>query len=67
VVTHADVVRLLIAHHAGMHTDHVQRLVVDPGSITVVVVGEGTARLLKVNDTGGLEALRPRKRSRAKR
>jgi probable phosphomutase (TIGR03848 family) len=67
VVTHADVVRLLIAHHAGMHTDHVQRLVVDPGSITVVVVGEGTARLLKVNDTGGLEALRPGKRSRAKR
>jgi probable phosphomutase (TIGR03848 family) len=67
VVTHADVVRLLIAHHAGMHTDHVQRLVVDPGSITVVVVGEGAARLLKVNDTGGLEALRPGKRSRAKR
>ena len=67
VVTHADVVRLLIAHHAGMHTDHVQRLVVDPASITVVAVAEGTTRLLKVNDTGGLEALRPRQRSRARR
>ena len=67
VVTHADVVRLLIAHHAGMHTDHVQRLVVDPASVTVVAISEGTTRLLKVNDTGGLESLRPRGRSRARR
>lgn len=67
VVTHADVVRLLIAHHAGMHMDHLQRLVVDPASITVVAVSEGTTRLLKVNDTGGLETLRPRRRSRARR
>lgn len=67
VVTHADVVRLLIAHHAGMHMDHLQRLVVDPASVTVVAVSEGTTRLLKVNDTGGLETLRPRRRSRARR
>jgi probable phosphoglycerate mutase len=67
VVTHADVVRLLIAHHAGMHTDHVQRLVVDPASLTVVAVSEGMTRLLKVNDSGGLDSLRPRGRSRARR
>ncbi len=67
VVTHADVVRLLIAHHAGMHPDHLQRLVVDPASVTVVAVSEGSTRLLKVNDTGGLESLRPRRRSRARR
>jgi probable phosphomutase (TIGR03848 family) len=67
VVTHADVVRLLIAHHAGMHTDHVQRLVVDPASVTVVAIFDGVTRLLKVNDTGGLESLRPRRRSRAAR
>ena len=67
VVTHADVVRLLIAHHAGMHPDHLQRLVVDPASVTVVSVSEGSTRLLKVNDTGGLESLRPRRRSRARR
>jgi probable phosphoglycerate mutase len=67
VVTHADVLRLLIAHHAGMHPDHLQRLVVDPGSVTVVTVSEGSTRLLKVNDTGGLESLRPRRRSRARR
>ncbi len=67
VVTHADVLRLLIAHHAGMHPDHLQRLVVDPASITVVDVSEGSTRLFKVNDTGGLQSLRRRRRSRARR
>jgi probable phosphomutase (TIGR03848 family) len=66
VVTHADVIRLLVAHHAGMHPDHLQRLVVDPASVTVLAVADGAARLLKVNDTGGLDALRPRTRARAR-
>jgi probable phosphoglycerate mutase len=61
VVTHADVVRLVIAHYSGMHLDHLQRLVVDPASASVLVLDEGTARLVKVNDTGGLDALKPRR------
>ncbi|MGZ8585066.1 MAG: MSMEG_4193 family putative phosphomutase [Actinomycetota bacterium] len=63
VVTHADVVRLLVAHYAGMHLDLLQRLVIDPASVSVVALGEGAARLVKVNDTGGLDALRPRRRA----
>ena len=58
IVTHADVVRLLLLHYAGMHLDDLQRLVVDPGSASVVELGDGAARIVKVNDTGGLEALR---------
>lgn len=65
VVTHADVIRLLVAHHAGMHADHVQRLVVDPASVTAVAVADGVPRVLKVNDTGGLDAFRPRTRTRS--
>jgi len=61
IVTHADVVRLLLLHYAGMHLDHLQRLVVDPASASVLTLGEGQARLVKVNDTGGLEALRLRR------
>jgi probable phosphoglycerate mutase len=58
VVSHADPIRLLIAHVAGAHADHLHRLVVDPGSITVVALGDGVPRLLKVNDTGDLAGLR---------
>ena len=58
VVSHADPIRLVIAHVAGAHADHLHRLVVDPGSVTVVALGDGGPRLLKVNDTGDLAGLR---------
>ena len=58
VVSHADPIRLVIAHVAGAHADHLHRLVVDPGSVTVVALGDGVPRLLKVNDTGDLAGLR---------
>lgn len=60
IVTHADVVRLLLAHYAGMHLDDLQRLLVDPASVSVVALAEGPARIVKVNDTGGFETLHPR-------
>ena len=64
IVTHADVVRLLLAHYAGTHLDHLQRLVVDPASASVLALDDGSARLVKVNDTGDLEALRSRRPAR---
>ena len=58
VVSHADPIRLVIAQVAGAHVDHLHRLVVDPGSISVVALGDGVPRLLKVNDTGDMAVLR---------
>jgi probable phosphomutase (TIGR03848 family) len=66
IFTHADVVRLALAHYAGMHLDLLQRLVVDPASISVVSTGGGVPRLVKVNETGGMASLVPRGRSRTK-
>jgi probable phosphomutase (TIGR03848 family) len=57
VVSHGDVIRLLIAHFAGVHTDLFQRIVVDPASVSVVVVGDGPRIIYKLNDTGDLSAL----------
>jgi len=67
IVTHADVVRLVVAHYAGMPLDDLQRLVVDPASVSAIALGEGAARLLKVNDTGDLDALRPRGRAKPRK
>jgi len=61
IVTHADVIRLALAHYAGMHLDQLQRLVVDPASVSIVVTGGGMPRLVKVNDTGDLDGLVPRR------
>ncbi len=64
IVTHADPIRLTLAHYGGIHIDLYHRLVVHPASVSAVLVGAGMPRILKVNDTGDLSdlALPPRKR-----
>ena len=56
-VTHADVIRLVIAHFAGVHIDLYQRLIVAPTSVSVLWLGSGGPRVIKVNDTGSLDGL----------
>src|SRR5262245_25339291 len=58
VVSHADVVRLVVAHITGTHPDHVHRLSIDTGSISAVALSQGSPRLLAYNDTGDLAFLR---------
>lgn len=62
VVTHADVIRLALAHYAGVHVDLFQRLVVGPTSVSAVLLGDRLPRILKMNDTGSLEDLVPPRR-----
>lgn len=55
VVSHADVIKALVAHHAGVPLDLFQRLVISPASLTVLAVPrEGDPRLLTMNDTAHL-------------
>jgi len=64
VVTHADVVRMLLAHAAGVHLDLFERFAVEPGSISAIALHDGRVRVLKVNDTGELTSLAPPRRPR---
>ena len=58
VVSHADVIKALIADALGLHLDGFQRIVVDPASLTVVRYAELRPLVVRVNDTGGgVEAL----------
>lgn len=66
IFSHGDVIRLALAHYTGMHTDLFQRLIVEPASVSVVVLGNGIPRILKVNDTGDLTSLIPPKPVRRK-
>jgi probable phosphoglycerate mutase len=62
VYSHADVIKLVVAHLSGMHQDLFQRLVIEPASVSAIAVGDGVPRILRVNDTGDLAALQPRGR-----
>src|SRR4029077_4022859 len=39
VVTHADVLKAVVAHYLGMHLDLFQRIVIAPGSVTLLALG----------------------------
>ncbi len=59
VVSHADPIKAAIAHYTGLHLDLFQRIVVSPASVTAFQLSVHGAALVKCNDTGGLEELRP--------
>jgi probable phosphomutase (TIGR03848 family) len=50
-VSHADVIRVIAAHYLGLHIDLFQRLIVFPGSITVIVIDDDGPKVLTVNAT----------------
>jgi probable phosphomutase (TIGR03848 family) len=59
VVSHADVIRLAVAHYAGVHVDLFQRLIVSPASVSAIALGDGVPRILRLNDTGSFGEFRP--------
>jgi probable phosphomutase (TIGR03848 family) len=61
-VTHADVIRLALAHYAGVHIDLFQRFTVSPASVSALFLGDRIPRILRVNDTGTLADLAGRER-----
>lgn len=64
VVSHGDPIRLALAHYAGVPIDLFQRLEVAPASVSAVALGLGSPVILRVNDTGSLEDLAPRRTGR---
>jgi probable phosphoglycerate mutase len=67
VVSHADVIRMVLAHYAGVHLDLFQRLIVSPASVSAVLLGDRVPRILRMNDTGTLDDLVTRTRSAGNR
>ena len=57
VVSHADVIRLVLAHYLGVHIDLFQRLIISPASASIIALSaEGMVRVLRMNDDGPLLA-----------
>ena len=63
VVSHADAIKSVVAHYLKLDLDQFQRIIISPASVTIIHVEDGMARLLRLNDSGPLQA--PAKRRRA--
>ena len=66
VVSHADMIKVILAHYLGLHLDLFQRLNVDTASVSAIAFGAGFPRVLRISDTGSYESLNPPRKPRKK-
>ena len=56
VVSHADLIKLVVAHYLGTHIDLFQRIIISPASVSVLSLSaDGGMRVVRVNDNGRLQ------------
>ncbi len=56
IVSHADVIKLVVAHYLGTHIDLFQRIIISPASVSVLSLSaSGAVHVVRVNDDGKLE------------
>lgn len=57
IVSHADTIKVILAHYLGIHLDLFQRISIDPASVSAVAFYDGFPRVLRMGDTGSYESL----------
>ncbi|HEY2888448.1 MAG TPA: MSMEG_4193 family putative phosphomutase [Candidatus Limnocylindrales bacterium] len=69
LVSHADVIKAILADALGLHLDQFQRIVVGPASLSVVRYTKLRPFVLRVNDQGGdpVDLVAPKKRTGGRR
>lgn len=67
IVSHADLIRLVLAHYLGIHIDLFQRLAIGPASVSVIALHKlGGVRVLRINDDGPLTVpAKPKKKKKS--
>jgi probable phosphoglycerate mutase len=66
IVSHADLIKMVLAHFLGMHLDNFQRIVVSPASLSTLSLGYGRPYVGSVNDCAHIAQMeRERKRNHA--
>ena len=56
LVTHADMIRALVARVLGLSLDNLLRFEIDPASVSRIEAGPGGVRVLGLNETIGMDA-----------
>jgi probable phosphoglycerate mutase len=56
VVSHADLIKLVLAHYLGVHIDLFQRIIISPASVSMLHLAKnGVVRVGRINDDGPLK------------
>lgn len=65
VVSHADIIKMILAHYLGTHLDNFQRIVISPASISSLTLGYGRPYVGAVNDTAHVTQMERERRRTA--
>lgn len=58
VCSHADLIKLVLAHYLGVHIDLFQRIVISPASVSIVhLPANGRIHILRLNDDGPIKKM----------
>ena len=60
--SHGDVIKAVVADALGLHLDLFQRIVAEPAGVSVISYTELRPFVLRLNDTGSLDGLVPKRR-----
>jgi probable phosphomutase (TIGR03848 family) len=59
IVSHADMIKAIVAHYLGMHLDLFQRIHIDTASVTAIAFHGAFPRIVRMSDTGDYSSLAP--------
>ncbi len=54
LVSHSDVIKMIVAHFLGLHLDLFQRIEISPASLTILSMGASRPVLVQLNETSYL-------------
>ena len=57
IVSHADLIKMVLSHYLGQHLDNFQRIVVSPASINTLMLGHSRPFVGTMNDTAHVQMM----------
>jgi probable phosphomutase (TIGR03848 family) len=66
VVSHSDIIKMIVTHYLGLHLDLFQRIEISPASLTIIGLGFGRPNIVQVNETSYLPTKKDEKDSKTK-
>jgi probable phosphomutase (TIGR03848 family) len=67
VVSHADLIKMILAHFLGMHLDAFQRIVISPASISHLVLGYARPYVGTMNDVAHITQMERERKQQAEK
>ncbi len=55
IVSHSDVIKMIVAHYLGVHLDLFQRIAISPASLTAIALEDGRPMVQVMNDTSHIK------------